>query len=135
MIHYIGTSEFRIVTCLLQSSTLNGVTICLLIIVPIFFFFIAVQIHFGFTVTCLMLLSVAFIVRRIRVLVYSERNQLSKSIIALLFKQCLGSLKQKKKKKLFMYLWIPFILHSIVFFIKWQQSRRKHLLTFLLTLI
>jgi len=46
-----------------------------------------------------MLLSAAFIVRRIRVLVYSERNQLNRSIIALLFKQCLGSLKLKKKGK------------------------------------
>lgn len=47
-----------------------------------------------------MLLSVAFIVGRIRLLVYSERNQLSKSVIALLFKQCLGSLKLKKKEKI-----------------------------------
>lgn len=48
---------------------------------------------------CLMLISVAFIVGRIRALVYSERNQLSQSVIALLFKQCLGPLQLKQTKK------------------------------------
>lgn len=98
VIHYIGTSEFRTVTCLLQSSTLNSVTVWLLIIVPILSFLLLHK-YTLVSQLCLMLISVAFIVGRIRALVYSERNQLSQSVIALLFKQCLGPLQLKQTKK------------------------------------
>lgn len=65
-----------------------------------------------------MLISVVLIVGRIRVLVYSERNQLSKSIIALLFKQCLGPLKlkqqqQKIKKWFCIYGYLSFLFNRV----------------------
>lgn len=81
---------------------------------------------------CLMLISVVLIVGRIRVLVYSERNQLSKSIIALLFKQCLGPLKLKQQQQKLKNGFVSmdtFHFCSIGFLMKWQKTCRKHLLT------
>lgn len=95
---------------------------------------IAVQICLRFTVTCLMLLCLAFFVARIRVLVHSERNQLSKSVIASLFKQRLGSL-QVKLETLVMYLWMPFIFSSIVFLQRAAVAWETFTYRFLLALI
>lgn len=107
-----GTSGFRIATCFLQSNALSCVTIWLLVRVPFRSFYCSANMP-CFTATCLMLLCLAFFVGRIRVLVHSERNQLSKSVIASLFKQRLGSL-EVKLKMLVMHLWMPFIFSSIV---------------------
>lgn len=81
-----------------------------------------------------MLLCLAFFVARIRVLVHSERNQLSKSVIASLFKQRLGSL-QVKLETLVMYLWMPFIFSSIVFLQRAAVAWETFTYRFLLALI
>lgn len=101
---------------------------------PNSFFFIAPQIHWFHSNLCLMLISVEFIVGRIRVLVYSERNQLSQSIIALLFKQCLGPLKLKQTKKDFKnwfctYGYLSFLFNRV--FNEMAMAHRNNLLTFL----
>jgi len=128
-----GTSGFRIATCFLQSNALNCVTIWLLVMVPFRSFYCCANMP-SFHSNCLMLLCLAFFVGRIRVLVHSERNQLSKSVIASLFKQRLGSL-QVKLETLVMYLWMPFIFSSIVFLQRAAVAWETFTYRFLLALI